>query len=135
MPDRHSSPSSSAYSATPGQPSAPLEQFSPLSPRAEWVRLHTGFVYIGIVTILLGPLLPYLVRHWSLSDSQAGFLFAAEYSGSALGNVLTGMLLPRIPSSRVLVISFLFFVFSLSFLGAGPWTFACLLVFLHGVDL
>jgi len=92
-------------------------------------------VYIGIVTILLGPLLPYLARHWYLSDSQAGFLFTAEYSGTVVGNFLTGLLLPRIGFSKVMGISFLLFVLGFSFLGAGPWTFACLLIFLYGIAL
>jgi MFS transporter, FHS family, glucose/mannose:H+ symporter len=135
MPDRHSSLSSSASGGTPGQPPTPPELFSSASARAEWARLHSGFVYIGIVTILLGPLLPYLARHWSLTDSQAGFLFTAEYCGSVLGNLLTGLLLPRFGSSKVMGISFLLFVLGFSFLGAGPWTLACLLIFLYGIAL
>ncbi len=106
-----------------------------MNARTEWARLHSGFVYIGIVTILLGPLLPYLARHWSLTDSQAGFLFTAEYSGSVLGNVLTGLLLPRFGFSKVMGTSFLLFVLSFSFLGAGPWTLACLLIFLYGIAM
>jgi len=106
-----------------------------VSARAEWVRLHSGFVYIGIVTILLGPLLPYLARHWSLTDSQAGFLFTAEYSGSVLGNLLTGLLLPRFGFSKVMGSSFVLFFLALTFLGAGPWTLACLLIFLYGIAL
>ena len=106
-----------------------------MSARAEWACLHSGFVYIGIVTILLGPLLPFLARHWSLTDSQAGFLFTAEYSGSVLGNLLTGLVLPRIGFSKVMGVSFLIFVLSFSLLGAGPWTLACLLIFLYGVAL
>ena len=106
-----------------------------MNARTEWARLHSGFVYIGIVTILLGPLLPYLARHWSLTDSQAGFLFTAEYSGSVLGNVLTGLLLPRFGFSKVMGTSFLLFVLSFSFLGSGPWTLACLLIFLYGIGM
>lgn len=135
MPDRQSSLSSSASGGTPGQPPTPPELFSSASVRTEWVRLHSGFVYIGIVTILLGPLLPFLARHWSLTDSQAGFLFTAEYSGTVLGNLLTGLLLPRIGFSKVMGVSFLIFVLSFSFLGAGPWTLACLLILLYGVAL
>jgi len=108
---------------------------SSVSARAEWTRLHSGFVYLGIVTILLGPLLPYFARRWSLSDSQAGFLFTAQYSGNVLGNLLTGLLLPRFGSSKVMGISFLLFALGFSFLGAGPWTLACLLIFLYGIAI
>ncbi len=136
MPDRRPSPSTPATGGTPGQArSASSFQLSSVSPRAEWVRLHAGFVYIGIVTILLGPLLPYLVRHWSLSDSQAGFLFTAEYSGSVLGNFLTGLLLPRLGFSKTLGIAFLVFALAMSCLGAGPWTVAWLFIFFYGIAL
>ena len=106
-----------------------------MSARAEWIRLHGGFIYIGIVTILLGPLLPYLMRRWSLTDAQAGFLFTAEYSGGVLGNLLTGLLLPLLGFSKVMGISFFVFVLCFSFLGAGPWAISCLLIFLYGVAL
>jgi fucose permease len=135
MPDRHSSLTSSASGGTSGQPPILSEPLPSVNARTEWARLHSGFVYIGIVTILLGPLLPYLARHWSLSDSQAGFLFAAQYSGTVLGNVLTGLLLPRIGFSKVMSFSFLLFVLSFSFLGASRWTLACLLIFLYGIAL
>jgi fucose permease len=136
MPDRRPSSSTSATGGTPGQPIfTPPTEVSPVSPRAEWARLHIGFVYIGIVTILLGPLLPYLVRHWSLSDSQAGFLFTAEYSGGVLGNLLTGLFLPRLGFSKLMGFAFLAFAIGFSFLGAGPWTLACLLIFVYGVAL
>jgi FHS family glucose/mannose:H+ symporter-like MFS transporter len=136
MPDRHPSPSTSANGGTSSRTlSASPSGFSSVSPRAEWARLHAGFVYVGIVTILLGPLLPYLVRRWSLSDSQAGFLFTAEYSGGVFGNVLTGFLLPRLGFSKVMGIAFTAFALGFSFLGAGPWTFACLLIFIYGVAL
>ena len=135
MPDRQSSLSSPASGGTPGQPAIPPELFSSANPRTEWFRLHTGFVYIGIATILLGPLLPFLARHWLLNDSQSGFLFTAEYSGSVLGNLLTGLLLPRIGFSKVMGGSYLLFVLGFSFLGAGPWTLACLLIFLYGIAM
>jgi len=135
MPDWQSSLSSSARGGTPGQPPTSSGSFSFANARAEWARLHAGFVYIGIVSILLGPLLPYLARRWSLSDSQAGFLFTAQYSGNVLGNLLTGLLLPQLGSSRVMGISFLIFALGFSFLGTGPWTLACLLIFLYGIAL
>jgi fucose permease len=135
MPDRHPSLSSPASGGTSGQPLTPPELFASANARTEWARLHSGFVYIGVVSILLGPLLPYLARRWSLSDSQAGFLFAAQYSGNVLGNLLTGLLLPRFGPSKIMGISFLLFVLGFSFLGAGPWTLACLLIFLYGIGL
>jgi fucose permease len=52
-----------------------------------------------------------------------------------MGNLLTGLLLPRIGFSKVMAISFLVFAIGFSFLGAGPWTLACLLIFLYGIAM
>lgn len=65
-------------------------------PRRAVVRLesfpaapfYAGFVVAGMATVLLGPILPILSARWSLSDLQAGSLFAVQFAGSTLGAVL-----------------------------------------------
>jgi len=49
---------------------------------------YAGFVVAGMATVLLGPILPILSARWSLSDLQAGSLFAVQFAGSTLGAVL-----------------------------------------------
>jgi fucose permease len=56
---------------------------------------HVAFVPIGIVTVLLGPLLPILSARWSLNYLQAGSLFTAQFLGSTLGVSLSGILVSR----------------------------------------
>jgi FHS family glucose/mannose:H+ symporter-like MFS transporter len=56
---------------------------------------HVAFVPIGIVTVLLGPLLPILSARWSLNYLQAGSLFTAQFLGSTLGVALSGILVTR----------------------------------------
>lgn len=51
---------------------------------------YAAFVLTGIVTTLLGPLLPVLVAWWSLDDARAGVLFSAQFAGAMLGSVLSG---------------------------------------------
>ena len=56
---------------------------------------HAAFVPIGIVTVLLGPLLPALSARWSLNYAQAGSLFTAQFVGSTLGVVISGVVVSR----------------------------------------
>jgi len=56
---------------------------------------HAVFVPIGIVTVLLGPLLPMLSARWSLDYSQAGSLFTAQFLGSTVGVFVSGVIVSR----------------------------------------
>src|SRR5262249_941983 len=47
--------------------------------------LYLEFVLTGIVTTLLGPLIPLLVKRCSLSDAAAGSLVAAQFAGQFVG--------------------------------------------------
>jgi fucose permease len=50
--------------------------------------LHVAFAATGFGTTLLGCLLPALHSAWNLTDAQAGFLFACQFTGAALGALL-----------------------------------------------
>jgi MFS transporter, FHS family, glucose/mannose:H+ symporter len=52
------------------------------------VWLHIAFAATGFGTTLLGCLLPALHAAWNLSDAQAGFLFACQFTGAAIGALL-----------------------------------------------
>jgi MFS transporter, FHS family, glucose/mannose:H+ symporter len=94
--------------------------------------LHVSFVLIGVITTLLGPVLPFFARQWALSDAQSGFLFTTQYFGSFLGVVLTGVLIPRFGFSRVCAAGFVAFTIGFAFLGLGPWILAATLVGVNG---
>jgi fucose permease len=100
--------------------------------RSEWILLHLDFVLIGVITTLLGPILPFFSRLWSLTDAQAGFFFATQYFGSFLGVALTSVLLPRYGFSRVISIGFVAFALGSVFLGVGPWFLATFFVAVYG---
>jgi FHS family glucose/mannose:H+ symporter-like MFS transporter len=91
-----------------------------------------GFVAVGIITTLIGNVLPTFIRHWSLADSQAGLLIASQFSGSTLGTLLTSVFLPRYGFARVLGAGFLAFAAGFAFLGMGPWVVAAFAVFVYG---
>ena len=56
---------------------------------------YASFVPIGIVTVLLGPMLPTLSARWSLNYSQAGALFTAQYLASTCAVGVSGWLVTR----------------------------------------
>jgi len=45
--------------------------------RRATIAAHAAFVPCGLVTVLLGPLLPVLASRWKLNDTQSGDLFFA----------------------------------------------------------
>ncbi|MGB6544434.1 MAG: MFS transporter [Candidatus Acidiferrales bacterium] len=55
--------------------------------------VHSGFAVMGIVTILLGPILPILIARWSLSDERAGLFFTVQFCGNLIGVASLGALL------------------------------------------
>lgn len=56
---------------------------------------HAAFVPIGMVTVLLGPLLPMLSARWSLNYAQAGTLFTAQFLAATIGTGLSGLMVSR----------------------------------------
>jgi len=54
-----------------------------------------AFFPTGILTTLLGPMLPILIARWTLNDTQAGNLFLAQFLASVVGVQLSGVLLAR----------------------------------------
>ena len=53
------------------------------------------FVPTGMVTVLLGPLLPTLSAGWGMNYAQAGALFTAQFIGGTLGSGLSGFIASR----------------------------------------
>ena len=50
------------------------------------------FVLLGVVTTMLGSLLPVLSRHWRLTAAMAGGLFSWQFCGATLGTLLSAKL-------------------------------------------
>lgn len=57
------------------------------------VLLFGGFVVTGVVTTILGPILPVFISRWSLNDAQAGFFFTTQFTGSLVGVMLSSFLI------------------------------------------
>jgi fucose permease len=59
------------------------------------IFLFLGFVVTGVVTTILGPILPVFIARWSLDDAHAGFFFTMQFAGSLAGVGLSSLLLSR----------------------------------------
>lgn len=59
----------------------------PPSPHARRTLLPVFLYFLaaGIATVMLGPLLPSLIRRWQIQDVQAGTLFTASFVGQFCG--------------------------------------------------
>ncbi len=53
------------------------------------IVLHVMFFLSGIATVLIGPVLPILARHFSLSDLEVSYFFPAQFAGSISGTLLS----------------------------------------------
>lgn len=63
--------------------------------RAATVAIFGAFAVAGIITTLLGPILPVLIGRWSLSDARAGIFFICQFGTSLVGVASTSALVPR----------------------------------------
>src|SRR5215472_14290528 len=85
------------------------------------VAANLAFVPTGIVTVLLGPILPALIARWSLNDTQGGDLFFTQFLASTGGVALSGVLTPRLGYRTVIVLGLIFMVAGVGALPLGSW--------------
>src|SRR2546422_4001497 len=97
--------------------------------------IHAGFILTGMVTTLLGPILPALSAKWSLDDAHAGYLFTSQFLGSMAGSALSGPVIPRRGFQFSLVLGFGLMSAGVAGLGLGAWATGLLSVFCYGIGL
>ncbi|MGH9432782.1 MAG: MFS transporter [Terriglobia bacterium] len=97
--------------------------------------LHASFVVSGIVTTLLGPILPILSAKWSLTDAQAGYFFASQFIGSMVGVGLSSLLVPRWGYRRTLVLAFAVISVGMGAIELMSWLMGLSSVFFYGIGL
>ena len=74
-------------------PQAELSQSS--SNRRLVLAGQIAFLPTGILTTLLGPMLPILMARWAMNDTQAGNLFLVQFLASLTGVQISGVQLAR----------------------------------------
>ncbi|MEZ5427892.1 MAG: MFS transporter [Pyrinomonadaceae bacterium] len=107
----------------------------PTSKKKLLIWLHAGFLLIGIITVLMGQILPILSKRLSLDDNQAGYFFIAQFSGSLTGVFLYNQGIRRLGHPKTLLIGFCLMAAGCLGLNAGSF-FLCLpMVFLYGIGI
>jgi fucose permease len=76
-------------------PSPQAELSQPSSNRKLILAGQIAFLPTGILTTLLGPMLPILIARWQMNDTQAGDLFLVQFLAMLAGVQLSGVLLAR----------------------------------------
>ena len=75
---------------------SPQAELSPKSSNRKLVLAgQIAFLPTGILTTLLGPMLPILIARWAMNDTQAGNLFLVQFLAVLVGVQLSGALLAR----------------------------------------
>jgi FHS family glucose/mannose:H+ symporter-like MFS transporter len=99
--------------------------------------VHLGFVVTGMVTTLLGPVLPLLAAQWSLNDTRAGYFFTAEFLGSIAGVALSGFIVPRLGFTRSLACGYVLLALGVGVLSvtSATWHIALAAVAGYGFGL
>ena len=87
--------------------------------RATNVIVHSGFVVAGVVTVILGPILPILIARWSMTDERAGLFFTLQFCGNLLGIISLGSLISWRGYGQTLAAGFTFMALGIAALNLG----------------
>lgn len=96
---------------------------------------YASFVPIGIVTVLLGPMLPSLSARWSLNYSQAGALFTAQYLASTIAVALSGFLVSRLGFRFAMKTGLVLSAAAVALLLTGPELLGIICIAAYGAGL
>lgn len=99
------------------------------------VLLHAGFFLVGIITVLLGQILPILSVRLSLNDRQAGYLFVAQFAGSLLGTFSYNRIIKKIGYLKLLSVSFCLTAFGCAGLNFVSRLETPAAIFVYGVGI
>jgi len=90
--------------------------------------LHFGFLVSGTMTVLIGQVLPTLSNRLALDDTQAGYFFIAQFSGSLVGTFLTQPIVRRFGFGSATVLGFAAMLIGVLGLNFDSWLL-CLAAF------
>jgi fucose permease len=99
------------------------------------ITLHFSFFVVGIVTVLLGQVLPFLAKTLSLNDEQAGFFSSSQFFGSIIGTISTAFLIRWIGFVKTMGVGFLLFVIGLSGLNFANYWVGWSSVMIYGIGI
>lgn len=93
------------------------------------------FLVIGIVTTILGPILPFLPARLGITSAQAGQLFFWQFVAATLTTLLDGIIFPRVRFRTLLTTALILAFIGVAGLQTSHWRIACLAVACYGTGL
>jgi MFS transporter, FHS family, glucose/mannose:H+ symporter len=97
--------------------------------------MHFGFLLVGVVGTLLGPILPMLAARWRVGDAEVSWLFVAQFSGGIIGSALSSRMIARVGLLRLLTYGYAATAVAVACLGVSSWALGLLSVFSFGFAL
>jgi MFS transporter, FHS family, glucose/mannose:H+ symporter len=94
--------------------------------------VHIDFVLTGIVMTLLGPMLPVFSRQWLLNDTQAGYLFVAQWVSATVGMYFSAIFVQRYGYRKTLMAGLALMVLGIAGLGWAHWVLGMICVCIFG---
>jgi len=99
------------------------------------LTIHLGFALTGIVTTMLGPILPLLTGQFHLSDAQAGNLFWFQFGASPTGALIASKVLSRWGAAWTVPIGMFLIACGVSSIAVGSFAMVQLGIALYGLGL
>ncbi len=99
------------------------------------ISLHAGFLLIGIITVLLGQVLPILSERLSLNDLNAGYLFIAQFAGSLTGTLFYNRAIKKFGFLKMLFGGFCLLAFGCSGLNINSLFWLPAAIYVYGVGI
>ena len=93
------------------------------------------FVVIGIVTTLLGPILPFLPRQLGVTPEQAGQLFFWQFAAATCATLMVSIFLSKIGFRALTGTALALALIGVAGLQTSHWRIACSAVACYGVGL
>jgi MFS transporter, FHS family, glucose/mannose:H+ symporter len=97
--------------------------------------LHFGFLLVGVVQTLLGPILPMLAARWRLDDAEVGSLFIAQFTGAMIGSALSSPMIERLGLLRLMGFGYATMAAAVACLSINSWGISVLSVLSYGFAL
>lgn len=97
--------------------------------------IHTAFLISGILTILIGQVLPILSARLSLTDEQLGYFFIAQFSGSLIGTLLSQPLTNRFGFIKTIILGCLAMAIGVFGLNGDSLNICLLAFFVNGFGI
>jgi fucose permease len=81
---------------------------------------YLSFFLTGIITTLLGPILPWLTARWSLADEEAGVFFTAQFAASLAAGFASSLVVSRLGEGKTISLGLACMALGATGVGVGP---------------